>query len=125
MPVPTLGEYVGLNVPKRAAEVTDGQVDAQLAMLQERLASLQPIEERAVRVGDFVLIDLEGSRDGELIEGAQGTDQMFEIGRGDLIPGFEEALMGARAMEVTFDVTFPDDYQAEELAGKPATLRWW
>ncbi len=124
MPVPTLGEYVGLNVPKRAAEVTDGQVDAQLAMLQERLASLQPIEERAVRVGDFVLMDLEGSRDGELIEGAQGTDQMFEIGRGNLIPGFEEALVGAqRGAEVTFDVTFPDDYQAEELAGKPATFK--
>ncbi len=124
MPVPSLGEYLDLRVPKRSVEVTDGQVDAQLAMLQERLASLQPVEDRPVRLGDFVLMDLESSRDGEPIEGAQGQDQMFEIGRGNLIPGFEEALVGAlRGAEVTFDVTFPDDYQAEELAGEPATFK--
>jgi len=69
-------------------------------------------------------MDLEGSQDGKLIEGAQGADQMFEIGRGNLIPGFEEALVGAqRGEEVVFDVTFPDDYQAEELAGQPATFK--
>jgi trigger factor len=124
MPVPALGEYKGLEVPKRSAEVADGQIDAQLSMLQERLASLQPVEDRAVKVGDFVLMDLEGSRDGEVIEGAQGTDQMFEIGRGNLIPGFEEALVGGqRGEEKTFDVIFPDDYQAEELAGQPATFK--
>ena len=62
--------------------------------------------------------------DGELIEGAQGNDQMFEIGSGKLIPGFEEAVDGRRARRgEDFDVTFPDDYQAEELAGKPATFK--
>jgi trigger factor len=92
-------------------------------MLQERLAKLEPVEERAVQTGDFVLMDLEGSREGELIEGAQGADQMFEIGGGNLVPGFEEALVGVgRGEETTFDVTFPDDYQAEELAGQPATF---
>ena len=124
MPVPKLGEYKGLEVPKRVVAVTDAQIDAQLAMLQERLAKLEPVEDRGVQTDDFVLMDLEGSQDGEVIEGAQGTDQMFEIGRGNLIPGFEEALVGAqRGEEVVFDVVFPDDYQAEELAGKPATFK--
>jgi trigger factor len=124
MPVPKLGEYKGLEVPQRVVDVTEAQVDAQLAMLQERLAKLEPVEDRAVQTDDFVLMDLEGSQDGKLIEGAQGADQMFEIGRGNLIPGFEEALVGAqRGEEVVFDVTFPDDYQAEELAGQPATFK--
>jgi len=124
MPTPVLGAYKGLEVPKRAVDVSDAQVDAQLAMLQERLASLQPVEDRAVQHGDFVLIDLSGIHDGELIEGAQGTDQMFEVGRGNLIPGFEEELVGVeRGTEKSFDVTFPEDYQAEELAGQPATFK--
>jgi len=124
MPTPVLGAYKGLEVPKRAVDVSDSQVAAQLAMLQERLASLQPVEDRAVQHGDFVLMDLSGIRDGELVEGAQGTDQMFEVGRGNLIPGFEEELVGVeRGTEKSFDVTFPEDYQAEELAGQPATFK--
>jgi trigger factor len=121
MPVATLGEYKGLEVPKREVEVSEDQVSAQLAMLQERLASLQPVEGRAVVEGDFVLMDLSGSRDGEPIEGAQAKDQMYEIGRGQLIPGFEEEIVGLNAGdEKTFDITFPEDYQAEELAGAAA-----
>jgi len=124
MPVPTLGEYKGLEVPQRVFTVTEAQIDAQLAVLQERLARLEPVEDRAVQTGDFVLMDLDGSQDGEPIEGAQGADQMFEIGRGTLIPGFEEALVGVgRGEETTFDVTFPEDYQTEELAGRPATFK--
>lgn len=122
-PVPGLGAYKGLRVPRRSAEVSDAQVDAQLAMLQERLATLQPVEDRAVRKGDFVLMDFAGTHDGELIEGAEGTDQMYEIGRGNLIPGFEEAVEGVmRGEEKIFDVTFPDDYHAEHLAGEPASF---
>ena len=121
MPVPTLGEYKGLEVPRREVEVTDEQVSAQLAMLQERLASLQPVEDRAVQDGDFVLMDLSGSRDGEPIEGAQGKDQMYEVGRGNLIPGFEEQLVGLKAGDdKTFDISFPEDYHAEDLAGADA-----
>jgi trigger factor len=123
MPVPVLGEYKGLEVPKRAVEITDDQVSAQLAMLQERLASLQPVEDRAVQTGDFVLMDLVGSRDGEPIEGAQGKDQMYEVGRGNLIPGFEDEIVGVNAgEEKSFDIVFPEDYHAEELAGQPATF---
>jgi trigger factor len=123
MPVPALGEYKGLEVPKREVTITEDQISAQLAMLQERLASLQPVEDRAVQTGDFVLMDLAGSRDGEPIEGAQGKDQMYEVGRGNLIPGFEEELVGVKAgEEKSFDVTFPEDYHAEELAGQAASF---
>ena len=121
MPVPTLGEYKGLEVPKRAVDITDDQVSAQLAMLQERLASLQPVEDRSVQTGDFVLMDFSGALDGELIEGAQGKDQMYEIGRGQLVPGFEDEVIGLKpGEEKTFDIVFPDDYHAEDLAGKAA-----
>jgi trigger factor len=123
MPTPTLGEYKGLEVPKREIAITDDQVSAQLAMLQERLASLEPVEDRPVQHGDFVLMDFAGTADGEPIEGADGTDQMYEIGRGNLIPGFEEAVVGVeRGTETSFDITFPDDYHAEHLAGKPASF---
>ncbi len=123
-PTPQLGQYKGLEVPRRTAEVTDVQVDAQLAMLQERFATLQPVEGRPVTKGDFVLMDLEGSANGEPIEGAQANDYMAEVGRGQLIPGFEEALEGVmHGEEKIFDVTFPADYQAEELQGQPATFK--
>jgi trigger factor len=123
MPTPTLGEYKGLEVPKREIAITDDQVSAQLAMLQERLASLEPVEDRPVQHGDFVLMDFAGTADGEPIEGADGTDQMYEIGRGNLIPGFEEAVVGVeRGTETSFVITFPDDYHAEHLAGKPASF---
>ena len=123
MPVPELGAYKGLRVPKREVEVTDEQVEAQLAMLQERLAKLQPVEDRAVRMGDFVLMDFAGTQNGEPIEGAEGKDQMYEIGAGNLIPGFEEAVEGVvHGEEKVFDITFPDDYHAEDLAGKPANF---
>jgi len=123
-PTPVLGQYKGLEVPKRTPQVTEGQVDAQLAMLQERFATLQPVEGRAVAQGDFVLMDFEASRDGDPIEGAQATDYMAQIGRGQLIPGFEAAVEGmAAGEEKVFDVTFPDDYQAEELRGQQATFK--
>ena len=123
LPTPTLGEYKDLEVPKREVEVTDDQVSAQLAMLQERLASLQPIEDRAVQTGDFVLMDLEGLQNGEPIEGASAKDQMYEVGRGNLIPGFEEEIVGVKGgEEKSFDIVFPEDYHAEHLAGQPATF---
>ncbi len=124
MPVPALGEYKGLEVPRREVAVTDEQVDSQLAQLRERGARLQPVEGRAVQSGDFVLMDFEGMRDGEPIEGAQGADQVVEIGRGNLIPGFEESVIGMQHGEdTTFAVTFPDDYHAGHLAGQDATFK--
>ncbi len=123
-PTPVLGQYKGVEAPKRDPKVDDAQVDAQLAMLRERFATLQPVEDRAVRQGDFVLMDLEGSSEGASIEGAEANDYMTQVGRGNLIPGFEEALEGVqRGEEKMFDVTFPEDYHAEELQGKPATFK--
>lgn len=124
MPTPVLGEYKGLEVPKRVAEITDEQVDAQLATLQERMATLQPIEDRPVQHGDFVVLDLETTRDGQLVADAQGKDQMFQVGGAQLLPGFEEQLIGvARGDEKTFDLVFPDDYQVDDLRGESATFK--
>jgi trigger factor len=123
-PTVTLGAYTGVEVPRPEVAVSDAQVDAQLAMLQERFATLGPVEDRAVATDDFVEIDFEGSVDGEPVEGAQAEGYMLQVGSGSLIPGFEEAVVGMSAGETKeFEVTFPDDYRAEELAGKPATFK--
>ena len=123
-PTPVLGEYLGVEVPRHAVEVTDAQVEAQLAMLQERLASLTPVEGRAVAPDDFVLLDLEGSSDGKLIDGAKASDYMTQVGHGRLVPGFEDNLEGMVVGEdKEFEITFPEDYQAEELRGKDAVFK--
>jgi trigger factor len=122
-PEPTLGQYTGLEVPRQTAEITDAQIDAQLAMLQERFASLKPVEERPAKKGDFVQIDFEGTVDGAPLEGARAEDYMLEVGQGNLIPGFEERLEGmAPGDSSTFELTFPDDYHAEDLRAKPVTF---
>ena len=118
-PTPALGAYTGLEVPKRAVEVTEEQVDVQLAALQERFASLRPVENRPVQPADFVVLDLKGSYEGQPIQGAAATDYMVQVGDGQLLPGFEENLVGLRPGEhVEFEVTFPDDYPAQDLRGK-------
>ncbi len=122
-PEPVLGKYTGLEVEKDTAEVSEAQVDAQLAMLQERFASLKPVEGRAAVKGDFVQIDFAGTVDDKPLEGAQADDYMLEVGQGNLIPGFEEHLEGLAAGDTTtFDLRFPDDYQAEDLQGRPVTF---
>ena len=122
-PEPVLGAYTGLKVAQDTAEITDAQVEAQLAMLQERFASLKPVEGRPVVKGDFVQIDFAGAVDDEPLEGAQADDYMLEVGQGNLIPGFEEHLEGLAAGETTsFDLEFPADYQAEDLRGKAVTF---
>ena len=123
-PMPLLGVYKGLKTAKRTVDVTTAQVEAQLALLQERFASLKPVEDRAVVEGDFVLMDLEGSADGQPIEGAEAKDYMAQVGHGNLIPGFEENLVGlAVGDEKQFEITFPADYHAEHLRGQPATFK--
>jgi trigger factor len=122
-PEPTLGAYTGLEVEKDEADITEAQVDVQLAMLQERFASLKPVEGRAAARGDFAQIDFAGAADDAPLEGAQADDYMLEIGQGNLIPGFEEHLEGLSAGDTTtFELTFPDDYQAEDLQGKAVTF---
>ena len=119
-PVARLGDYLGLEVGKRAPSVDEERVAHELEHLRQHLARLETAE-RAASEGDFVVIDYKGSIDGELFEGGEGHDQLVELGGGRLIPGFEEQLIGASAGdERTIDVTFPDDYGADHLAGRPA-----
>jgi trigger factor len=119
-PVARLGAYKGLEVGRREAEADEERVAHELEHLREHLAKLETAE-RAAREGDFVVVDYQGSIDGEPFEGGEGRDQLIELGGGRLIPGFEEQLVGASAGEErTIDVTFPDDYGAEHLAGRPA-----
>lgn len=119
-PPAELGEYKGVEAPKREPEASDEQVDAEVERLREALASLEPVE-REARNGDFVVLDYTGYVDDEAFQGGEGRGQTIELGAGRLIPGFEDQLIGAKGGEQrTLQVTFPDDYGAEELAGKAA-----
>ncbi|WP_227396713.1 trigger factor [Jeotgalibacillus aurantiacus] len=119
-----LGEYKGLEVEKMDTEVTDEDVDAELKALQERQAELVVKEEGNVENGDTVVLDFEGFVGDEAFEGGQADNYSLEIGSGSFIPGFEEQLVGlAAGEEKDVEVTFPEEYHAEELAGKPAVFK--
>jgi len=119
-PTATLGQYKGLEVGRREPVVEDRQIDEELERMRERFATLETVE-RPAENGDFVVIDYVGSVDGEPFEGGTGRDQLLELGSGRLIPGFEDQLVGAGAGdERTVELSFPEDYQAAELAGERA-----
>ena len=119
-PVAKLGKYKGLKVERREPVADPEAIDTQIEELRGRMASLETVEEAAA-TGDFVVMNYVGSIDGEVFEGGEGTDQLIELGSGRLIPGFEEQLEGVKAGEErTVKLAFPEDYQAEELAGKDA-----
>ena len=119
-PKATLGEWKGVEAPKREAEAPDEAVDAEVERLREALASLEPVE-RAAQSGDFLVLDYTGYVDDEAFQGGEGRGQTIELGAGRLIPGFEDQLVGATPGEDrTLNVSFPDVYGAEELAGKEA-----
>ncbi|WP_243386139.1 trigger factor [Bacillus kexueae] len=119
-----LGDYKGLGVEKEDTTVTDEDVENELKQLQERHAELVVKEEGAVAEGDTVVIDFEGFVDGEAFEGGKAENYSLEIGSGTFIPGFEEQLVGLEAgSEKDIEVTFPEEYHAENLAGKPATFK--
>jgi trigger factor len=121
-PTATLGNYKGLEVGKRGTDVPDETVDRELEALREQMAKLETVD-RPAGSGDFLVMDYRGELDGEAFEGGEARDQLLELGSGRLIPGFEEQLEGAAAGEErTVSVTFPEDYQADHLAGKDATF---
>ncbi len=121
-PRATLGEYRGVEAPRREPAVGDEAIDAEIEQLRERLARLETVD-RPAESGDFLLADYVGTLDGEPFEGGEGRDQLIELGSGRLIPGFEEQLTGATArQEREVRVTFPDDYGAEHLAGREAVF---
>lgn len=119
-----LGEYKNLTVDKQDREVTDEDVDARIQRELEAQAELVIKEDEAAVEGDTVVIDFEGFKDGEAFEGGKGENYSLELGSNSFIPGFEEQLVGKKAGEdVEVKVTFPEDYQAEDLAGKEAVFQ--
>ena len=121
-PQASLGEYLGLEVERPEAEVPDEMIDRELDRLRESMARLEPVDRPAAE-GDHVLVDFTGRLDGEEFEGGSATGEVIEIGSGRLIPGFEEQLVGAvGGGDVEVEVTFPEDYGAEHLAGKDAAF---
>lgn len=123
-PEVTLGEYKGLEVPKSELEVTEEEIAGELRKEQESNSRTIDVDDRAVADGDKVTLDFEGFVDGEAFEGGKGTDYPLTIGSGAFIPGFEEQLVGAEiGKETEVNVTFPENYQSEDLAGKPAVFK--
>ena len=121
-PTAELGEYKNLKVERRVPDASDEAVDKEIEALRERAARLDTVD-AAAEQGDFVVMDYTGFVDGEAFDGGEGRDQLLELGSGRLIPGFEDQLVGAKAGEDRkVEVTFPEDYQAEHLAGKAATF---
>lgn len=119
-----LGEYKGLEVEEQDTTVTDEDVEAELKNLQEKNAELVVKEEGEVVNGDTVVIDFEGFVDGEAFDGGQADNYSLVIGSGQFIPGFEDQIVGMKAgEEKDVNVSFPEEYHAPELAGKPAVFK--
>ena len=123
-PEVTLGEYLGVEIEKTDAKVTADDVKAELEKVREQNARLVDVTSRGVKDKDQAVIDFEGFVDGVPFEGGKGTDYPLTIGSHSFIDNFEEQLIGAKiGKEVEVNVTFPEKYQAAELAGKPATFK--
>lgn len=119
-----LGEYKGVEVTKIDTEVSDEEVETELNNERERNARTITVEDRAIQSGDTAVIDFEGFADGKAFEGGKGENHNLEIGSGSFIPGFEDQLIGKNSGdEVEVNVTFPEDYHAEDLKGKDAVFK--
>ncbi len=123
-PEVTLGEYKGLDIHKDEVQVSDEDVDAELSKVQDRYADWVIREEAEEAVlGDQVTIDFVGKKDGEAFEGGSGENYPLELGSNTFIPGFEDQLVGVKSGDVKdVNVTFPEDYQAKDLAGQEAVF---
>lgn len=119
-----LGEYKGLEVEAVSTEVTEEDVNNELTRMQERFAELVVKEEGKAELGDTAVIDFEGFVDGVAFEGGKGENYSLELGSNSFIPGFEEQVVGlAAGEEKDIEVSFPEEYHAAELAGKPAVFK--
>ena len=123
-PPVSLGKYKGVVIDKIDTSVSDEEVEEELKREQEKNASINEVTDRAVADGDQINLNFEGFVDGVAFEGGKGEDYPLTIGSGAFIPGFEEQLIGAEiGKEIEVNVTFPENYQSEELAGKPAVFK--
>jgi trigger factor len=119
-----LGAYKGVEVPAVTAEVTEEEINAELERLQQRHAELVVIDEGEVQNGDMTVIDFDGYVDGEPFEGGKAERYSLEIGSGSFIPGFEEQIVGMNIGDYKdVEVSFPENYHAEHLKGKPAVFK--
>lgn len=123
-PEVTLGEYKGIQVEKAPIEVMDEEIEAEILKEREANARTITVDDRAVAKGDMVSLDFEGFIDGAAFEGGKGENYDLTIGSGTFIPGFEDQLIGAEiGKEMEVNVSFPEDYNAAELAGKAAVFK--
>ena len=123
-PEVTLGEYKGLEIQAKEFSVSDEQINDELTKMQKQQSQLTSVEEGSVSTGDSVIMDFEGFLDGVPFEGGKGENHTLEIGGGRFIPGFEDQLVGMNVgEEKEIEVSFPEEYHATELAGKPVTFK--
>ena len=117
-------DYCGIEVEKEVKEATDEDVAKEIEMIRERNSREIDVTDRAAEMGDTTVIDFEGFCDGVAFEGGKGTDYALKLGSGSFIPGFEEQIVG-KSIDEEFDVnvTFPEEYHAADLAGKPAVFK--
>ena len=121
-PPAQLGDYMGLEVGRPDPEVPEDVIETELERLREGSARLEAVDRPAAE-GDFLLVDFQGSIDGELFQGGAAHDELLELGAGRLIEGFEQQLIGAAGDEEReVNITFPTEYSAEQLAGKDAVF---
>ncbi len=117
-------DYLGIEVEKEVVAVSDEDVDREIDTIRERNSREIEVTDRAAEMGDTTVIDFEGFCDGVAFEGGKGTDYALKLGSGSFIPGFEEQIVG-KSIDEEFDVnvTFPEEYHAADLAGKPAVFK--
>ena len=117
-------DYLGIEVEKEVVAVTDEDVDREIETIRERNSREIDVTDRPAEMGDTTVIDFEGFCDGVAFEGGKGTDYALKLGSGSFIPGFEEQIVG-KSIDEEFDVnvTFPEEYHAADLAGKPSVFK--
>lgn len=119
-----INDYFGIEVEKKSTEVTDELIDEEIEKVRDRNSRMVTVEDRAAQDGDVAVIDFEGFVDGEAFDGGKAENYNLKLGSGNFIPGFEEQIIGHNTdEEFTITVTFPEDYQAEELKGKEAEFK--
>ncbi len=119
-----ISDYKGIEIEKSVKAITDEDVNNQIEALRERNGRLVTIEDRAAETGDIAVIDFEGFKDGVAFEGGKDTNYELALGSNTFIPGFEEQIVGKKTgEEFTINVTFPENYQMEEIAGQPCEFK--
>lgn len=123
-PEVSIDGYKGIEVEALSTEVTDEKVQEEIDKARQRASRVEDVTDRPAKDGDTVVIDFEGFKDGVAFEGGKGEDYSLTLGSGSFIPGFEEQVVGHNLdEEFTINVTFPEDYQSEELKGQPVEFK--